>query len=102
MSKTDLRPLAVFLSSDRSKTVLLQFFVCASVVSCVAFVLSLFIPRLSFFWCLGKAVLRDCSISWVSSLIFVYCDVSLMRQRTLYGPNAYRIRSNYRTYPISA
>ena len=32
---------------------LLQFFVCASVVSYVAFVLSLFVPNLSFFWCLA-------------------------------------------------
>ena len=35
----------------------------------MAFVLSLFVPDLSFFWCLGKAVLRDCGISWVYSLI---------------------------------
>ena len=33
------------------------FFVCA-------FVLSLFVPHLSFLWCLGRIVLRDCSISW--------------------------------------
>ena len=26
----------------------------------MAFVLLLFVLRLSFFWCLGKAVLRDC------------------------------------------
>ena len=29
----------------------------------VALVLSLFVPHISFFWCLGKAVLRDCGIS---------------------------------------
>ena len=29
----------------------------------VTFVLSLFVPRLSFFVCLWKAVLRDCGIS---------------------------------------
>ena len=34
----------------------------------VAFVLSLLLPRLSFVLCLGKAVLRDCGISRVSSL----------------------------------
>ena len=40
---------------------LLQFFfVCASVVSYEAFVLSLFNPHLSF-WCLGMAVFRDFS-----------------------------------------
>ena len=41
-----------------SKSVsLLQFlFVCACVVSYVAFVLSLFVPRFSFFWCLRMVV----------------------------------------------
>ena len=32
--------------------------------------LSLFVPYLSF-WYLGRAVLCDCGISWVSSLIFL-------------------------------
>ena len=41
---------------------------CASVFTHVAFVSSLFVPHLSC-WCLVKAVLRDCGISWVSSLI---------------------------------
>ena len=41
------------------------FFFCASVVSYLVFVLSLFIPHLSFFWYLRMAVLRDCGISWV-------------------------------------
>ena len=27
-------------------------------------------PYLSLFWCLGRVVLRDCTISWLSSLIF--------------------------------
>ena len=55
------RPSVVF-TTDRSKAVpLLQFiFVCASMVSYEAFVLSLFAPHLSFFWCLRKDVLRDC------------------------------------------
>ena len=58
--------------TDRSKAVpLLQFvFVHASVVSYVAFVLSFFVHHLSFFWCLGKAVLGVCGISWLPSLIF--------------------------------
>ena len=58
----------------------LQFgFVCASVVSYVAFVLSLFLSHLSFFWRLGKAVLRDSGtcISWGSSL---YSFVKLLGQ----------------------
>ena len=46
---------------------------CALIVSDVTFVLSLFVPYLFFFWCLGKAVLRDYRISWVSSLIFLHC-----------------------------
>ena len=33
--------------------------------SCVAYVL-LFVPHLSFSWCLGKVVLRDCGVSWAS------------------------------------
>ena len=37
--------------------------------SVVCFVIS----YLSFIWCLGKAVLRDCGISCVSSLIFLLC-----------------------------
>ena len=40
-------------------------FVCASVVSYVVFVLQLFVPDLSFFWYLGKVVLRASSIFWV-------------------------------------
>ena len=30
----------------------------------VAFMLSLFVPRLSFFWCLGKVVFRNCGTDW--------------------------------------
>ena len=61
----------VFFSTDRSKAApLLQFFfVCVSMGSCVAVVLSLFVPHLSFFLCFGKAVFHDCGISWISSLI---------------------------------
>ena len=61
-------PLTAVYPTVHSKTVtVLQFFlVCASVVSYVAFVLSLCVPRFSFFWCLRRAVLRDCGISWVS------------------------------------
>ena len=55
-------------STDLSKAIpLLQFsFVCASLVSFAAFVLSLFVSHyLSCFWCLGSSFLCDCSISWV-------------------------------------
>ena len=51
---TDLRSMAVPL--------LQFFFVCASVISYVAFVLSLFVPQLFFCWFLGRALLRDCDI----------------------------------------
>ena len=40
-----------------------------SVVSYASFVLSLFVPHLSFFWCFVRVVLRDYGISRVSSLI---------------------------------
>ena len=50
--------------NDRSKAVpLLQFVVCVSVVSYVTFVLSLFVPHLSFIWCFERAVLRERGIS---------------------------------------
>ena len=39
--------------------------------SYVSYVLSLFIPHL-FLFCPRKALIRDCSISWVSSLIYSY------------------------------
>ena len=41
----------------------------SSVASYEVFVLSLFVPHLSFLWCLRKAVLRGCTISWASSLV---------------------------------
>ena len=50
--------------TDCSKAVpLWQFFVCALMVSYVAFVLSSFVRRVSFFLCFGKVVLRDCGMS---------------------------------------
>ena len=42
-----------------SVAILLCLCVCGLIV---AFVLSLFVPHFSFFWCLGKVVLRDCNI----------------------------------------
>ena len=38
-------------------------------LSYVAFVLALFVPHLSFFWCLRKTVLRDCDIARIFTLI---------------------------------
>ena len=55
-----------FYSTDRFKRLLYSS---ASAVSKLALVLSLFVPHLSFFWYLGKAIFCDCGISWVSSLI---------------------------------
>ena len=37
----------------------------------MAFVLSLIGPHLSFFWCPGRAVLRDCDLFWVYACIFL-------------------------------
>ena len=42
---------------------------CVSVVSYVTFLLSLFVPLLSF-WCLGRAVLRDCAFPGYLPLYF--------------------------------
>ena len=54
--------------------VVVVFFVCFFVVFLffVVFFWSLFVPHISFFWCLGKAVLRDFGLSWLSSLIFYH------------------------------
>ena len=37
----------------------------------MASVLFLFVPHLSFLWCLGRAVLRDCGIVWISVLFYM-------------------------------
>ena len=50
-------------------------FVYTSVVSYLAFILTVCVRHLSIFWSLGKAVLRDCDIFQVFSLIFLYCHV---------------------------
>ena len=65
------RPPRAFPINGSKALHLLQFFiVCAIVVSYMAFVLSLFVPHLSFFGVLGRLCIRDCFISWVSSHIF--------------------------------
>ena len=68
--------------TDRSQVFsLLQFFFhCACVVSNVAFVLSLFVPHLSFLSCLGRTVLDVYDISRLSSLIFsLFSYISLRK-----------------------
>ena len=55
-------------------TLLQFFFVSASVISCLEFVVFLCICYLSFLLCLGRSVLRDCGIPWVSSLKFCICE----------------------------
>ena len=47
---------------------------CAFLVLYMAFVLFLFVPRLSIFWCLGRAVLCDCgnSCQFLLNLFFLY------------------------------
>ena len=75
----DLEPAINSFSTEHSKAVpLLQFFfVFALVGSYVAFVLSLFVPHLFFFWCPRKNC-ASCD-SWVSSLIFFYIERRLCR-----------------------
>ena len=65
-------------STDRIKAVfLLQFlFVCAYVVSYEAFVLSLFVPHISFFWYLVSAVLCECGIFWVS-FTYIFFNIGI-------------------------
>ena len=45
------------------------FYAFMSIVSFVTFVFLLFVSHLSHVWSLGKAVLHNCDISWVSSYI---------------------------------
>ena len=62
----------VFLSGHaKAIPLLLLVFICVAVISNVAFVSSLVVPRFSFFLYLGKVVHRDCGISCVSCLIFL-------------------------------
>ena len=65
-----LRPQIIFLLTVPRR--LLCVFVSASVVSYVAFVLSLFMSHLSYFWCLGRVLLCDCGVSRVSSRTCLY------------------------------
>ena len=70
-SKTDLSPYPPSsVQTSRSKAVpqLQLLFVCVSVVSYVRFVVSSFVPHLSFLRFLGKARHHDFGISRVSSL----------------------------------
>ena len=53
------------------KRVFQFFYVSMSIDTYIAFVLS-FYGSHHVFRCLGKVVLRDCGISWVSSLTFLY------------------------------
>ena len=74
VSKTSLGRPSTHSSfpTDCSKACpLLQFFFVRRLfyVLYVLFVLSLFLPYLSFFWCLWKAMLPGCGIPWISSLI---------------------------------
>ena len=64
------QPTPAVFCTDSSVRLLKFFIVCTSLVSYVAFVLSLFVPHLAFVWCLGRAVLHDSAISWISPLVF--------------------------------
>ena len=55
-------------SDSSSVAVFLSF--CVGIFMWCLF-LSLFVPHLSYFWCLRKAVLRDCGMSWISTLTFL-------------------------------
>ena len=71
-----------------SPRLLLQFFfICASVISCVAFVVSSILSHLSFLWCLGKAVYLDCGLFWVSSLICTQKKKKINPRPTPDNPN---------------
>ena len=67
-------------------------FVCASVVSYVLFVLSLFVSHLSFFWCLERAVLRDCRTSCPVSILYKSIAGRYRLVRVADGPITARYR----------
>ena len=48
------------------------------------FVFLLFVPHLSFSWCLWRAVLRDCDLYWVSSLIILQKQF-VVKEKTVWG-----------------
>ena len=79
----------------RSKVVpLLQSsFVCASVFQMLLFVYPLFVPHFCFLWCLGRTVLRDCDISWVSYLIFLRNTRACRKQLKWNYPGKMQTRS---------
>ena len=56
-NKMSLSPPSFPIDFNKAILLLQVFFVYTSVVSYVAFVLSLFVPGLSFFWCLGRVVI---------------------------------------------
>ena len=47
----------------------------------MVFVLSLFVPHLSFFWCLRKSALRICGFPEVSSLISLKSSLLLLKRK---------------------
>ena len=49
-------------------------------VSYVAFVLSLVVPYLSFFWCLGRAVLHDCG-SLLGIIPYIFASLQNIVER---------------------
>ena len=59
-----------FVLQGKAVHLLQFFFVSASVISYVAFVLSLFVGHLSFFRYSGKIVLRDCAFLGMFTCIF--------------------------------
>ena len=60
--------------------------------NCTALVLSSFLPYVSFFWCLGKTVLRDCGIFWVSSLKQIGVYDQLINRHSFIGVSMFAKR----------
>ena len=60
-----------FICGVYCRVFLLQFLLCVSGISYVAFIVTLYV-HLSFFWCLDRVVRRDCGISWVSLLVLSF------------------------------
>ena len=66
-------------------------------ISYVVFVLSLFFLHLTLVWCLGRAVLRICGISWVSSLMFLPESIMHFHENSSLEHNKTKLCQNFKS-----
>ena len=59
-----------FLLTVQRRFLLWNYFLCMSFIATVSLNLIIFNATIHLLWCLGKKVLRDCDIFWITSFIF--------------------------------